>query len=139
MKRIGFATTTHDITIYIAVYKPTGETFYLLIQVDEFSLDCYNLYVAEGRYNQIGGDIQFPGESNKPFTHLGIFTDFNGIDIEQSRDYIQISRYNHIYRVMISQCCNEWKLKVPAKTPSPLPSDSLKQLFSNYGRKEGTK
>ena len=34
---------------------------------------------------------------------------------------------------------NEYKSKVPNKPPSPLSPYSLKQLFSHYGPKEGTK
>ena len=39
---------------------------------------------------------------------------------------------------MIYHRWNEYKYKVPAKPPSPLPPNSLKQLFSNFVSKEGT-
>ena len=61
--------------------------------------------------------------------------DFNGIDIEQSRDYIQIYWHKYIDIVMISHCCNEEKSKVSDKPPFPLPPGPLKQLFSNSGPK----
>ena len=79
----------------------------------------------------MGEYLQIPGESDKPFSYLGIVTDFNGIDIEKSRDSIQIYCHNYIYRVMIYHQWNEEKSKVPAKTPSTIPPDSLKQLFSH--------
>ena len=50
----------------------------------------------------MGEYLQLPGESDKPFSYLGIVTDFNGIDIEKSRDYIQMYCTNYIDRVMIS-------------------------------------
>ena len=42
LKRMGFNTTTHDRTIYTPVYNTTGETIYLLRQVDDFVLACAN-------------------------------------------------------------------------------------------------
>ena len=122
-------------TIYRAVYKPTGETNYIIIQVDEFALACYNKYVSEDIYNQIWYTLQLSRESDKPFTHLSLVIDFNGIDIEQSREYIQIPCHNHIYKVMRYHCWNEENSKVPATPPSPLPPDSLKQSFSHSGPK----
>ena len=47
LKRTGFTTTTYDRTIYTPVYKNTGETIYLLRQVDDFSIACSNESVAE--------------------------------------------------------------------------------------------
>ena len=49
-----FTTTTHDITIYRAVYKPNLETIYLLRQVGDFALAFSNKYFANDIYNQIG-------------------------------------------------------------------------------------
>ena len=83
---MGFTTTTHDRTIYKAVYKHTGETIYLLRQVDDFAIACSNESVANDIYNQICDALQLPGESDKPFFYLDLVTDFNGIDIEQSHD-----------------------------------------------------
>ena len=87
---MSFTTNTLDRTIYRSVYKTTGKTIYLLRKFDYFVLYCYNESVAKYIYNQIGDALQLPGESDKPFTHLGIVTDFNEIYIEQSCDYIQI-------------------------------------------------
>ena len=50
---MGFTTSTHYITIYIYVYKPTGETIYLLRQVDDLAIASYNEYIAKDIYNQI--------------------------------------------------------------------------------------
>ena len=61
--------------------------------------------------------------------------DFNGIDIEQPRDYIQISCHRYMDIVMRYHLWNGDKSKVPDKPPSPLPPDSLKKLLSNYGPK----
>ena len=57
-----FTTTTHYCTIYIAVYKPTGETIYLIRQVDDFTLACSDEYITKDIYNQIGDDLQILDE-----------------------------------------------------------------------------
>ena len=85
---MGFNNTTHDRTIYRSFYKPNRETIYLLIKVDDFAIACYNEYLSKDIYNQIGVTLQLPIESDGPFAYLGHVTDFNGIDIEQSRKYI---------------------------------------------------
>ena len=80
---------------------PTGETIYLLRQVDDFTLSCSNESVSADIYNQIGGTLQITCESDKPFAFIGLVTDFSGIDIEKYRDYIKISCHNYIDRAMI--------------------------------------
>ena len=67
-----------------------------MIQVDYFAIACSNSSVTEYIYNQKGGDLQLPGESDRPFAHLGLVTDFNGIYIEQYREYIKISCHRYI-------------------------------------------
>ena len=85
------------------------------------------------------GRFKLPSELDKPFAYLDLVTDFNGIDIEQSRDYIQIYFHNYIDRVMIYHRWNGYNYKVPYKPPSPIPPNSLKHLFSHSGPKEDTK
>ena len=111
--------------------KPTGVTIYILRKVDDFALACFNEFVADDICNQIGENLQLPGKSDKPFSYLGLIIHFNGIDIDKSRDYIQISCHNYINRVMRSQNWNENKSKLPDKPPSCFPPDSLKKLFSH--------
>ena len=65
LKRVGFTTTTDDRNIYKDVYNTNVETIYLLRQVDEFSISCSNKSVVEGIYDQIGGALQLPSESDK--------------------------------------------------------------------------
>ena len=135
---ICFNTTSHDRTIYRAAYKPTGDNIYLLRQVDYFLLACSNESVTEYIYTKNGGSLQLTGESDKPFSYLGLVEYFNGIDIEQSREYIQISCQNYIDRVIRSHHWNGQSSKFPDKPPSPLPPDSLKKLFGHSGTQEGT-
>ena len=81
MKRLGFTTNNHNRTIYRAVYNATVENIFLLIQIDEFVLSCSNKSATRDIYNQIGGNIKLPGESDKSFAYLGLVADSNKIDI----------------------------------------------------------
>ena len=88
---MGLTNTTHDRTIFRAVYKPTGETIYLIRQVDDFLLSYYNESISKDIYVQIGHNLIHPSESDKPLSYLGLATYFNRIYVEQSREYIQIT------------------------------------------------
>ena len=70
LKRMGFTNTTHDRTIYIAVYKLTGENIYIIIQLYNFELSCSNEYSAKDIYDKIGDALQLPGKSDKTLPAL---------------------------------------------------------------------
>ena len=97
------------------------ETIYLLRQVNDFTLACYNESATNDIYDKIGDALQLPSESDKSFYHLGLIMDVNVIDIDQSCDYIQIYCTNYIEIVMISHYLNEEKSNIPDKIDSPLP------------------
>ena len=94
LNRIGFTTNTHDRTVYKDVYKTNVEIIYLIRQVYYFALVYSNESVAQDMYNKIAYALQITGKSDKPFAYIVIVTDINGIDIEQSREYIKNSLTN---------------------------------------------
>ena len=63
---------------------------------------CTDESIANEIYDIIGNDIKLPTEDKVPFTKLVLITDFNGIDVEQSGDFIEISCFNYIDRIMTS-------------------------------------
>ena len=135
--KLNFKTTTHDKTIYTTVFN--GEKVYLLRQVDDFSLACTDESIADAIYDIIGNDLKLPTEDKVPFTKLGLVTDFNGIDVEQSRDFIEISCSNYIDRIMTSHGWETDKMMQPSDKPvSPLPTEVLTQLQKHTGPSEGT-
>ena len=135
---LNFKSTTHDKTIYRTVYK--GETIYLLRQVDDFAFACNDEATAIEIYDIIGKQLRLPNENKDPFTYLGLVKDFNGIDVEQSKEYIQISCVNYIDHVITSHGWNNEKTMQPLSKPrSPLSTESLNQLPKHEGYKEGTK
>ena len=136
--KLKFKTTTHDKTIYTTVFN--GEKVYLLRQVDDFALACSNESIANEIYDIIGNDLKLPTEDKVPFTKLGLITDFNGIDVEQSRDFIEISCSNYIDRIMTSHGWETDRRMQPSNKPlSPLPTEVLTHLQNHKGPIEGTK
>jgi len=137
LKDMGFESTTHDRTIYKNTYE--GETVYLLRQVDDFALACNDESTAKAIYAEIGSRLKLPKEDKAPFTYLGLVQDFNGIDIEQTRDYIQISCPNYIDRVMRSHGWTTEKTMKPTSKPmAPLSTKSISQIFEHSGPVEDT-
>ena len=58
----------------------------MLRQVNDFALACNDEATAKELYKQIGSRLQLLNETEDPFTYLGLITDFNAIDVEQSQE-----------------------------------------------------
>ena len=115
------------------------ETVCMLRQVDDFAIACSDQSVADKTYDIIGEKLRLPKEDKIPFTKLGLIDDFNGIDVEQSRDYIQLSCSNYIDRIMTSHGWEtEPSMKPHSKPTSPLSTEVLNQLQHQKGPIEGT-
>ena len=134
---IGFRHTTHDRTIYSAVFDDSPVL--LLRQVDDFSLACPNEALAKRIYGMIGERLQLPSETEPPFKYLGLIHEYNGVNIIQSRDSIAVNCRSYISRVLTA---HGWAIpdrKDPSGTKlSPLPSTCINQLYQDAGPAEGT-
>jgi len=73
-----------------------------------------------------------------PFSYLGLVSDFNGVDIEQSSEYIQISCFEYINPVLRT---HKWdtpaQLKPSSKPIGPLPVNAVQQIYKESGPAEG--
>ena len=91
-------------------------------------------------YNIIGASLRLPKEDKDPFAYLGLVSDFNGIDVTQTRKFIKLSCGNYIDRIMTS---HGWETSSPSDNPhtaTPLRMDVLNQLANHTdGPKEGTR
>ena len=104
INKMGFHTTTHDRCIYRRVLK-NGSVQLLLRQVDDFLLACESKEIAENIFQDIGNAIRFPSEERDgitPFEFLGVVKDYNGVDIKQTKDYIEMSCANYLRRLLKS-------------------------------------
>ena len=91
---LGFKHNTHDRTIYQFMFK--GHKVLLLRQVDDLMIQTDNEAIAKEIFKIIGLKLQLKIEDEAPFAYLGFTTDFNGVDIEQSKTHIMISCENYI-------------------------------------------
>ena len=92
-KELNFKATVHDRCIYQTTYK--GHTILLLRQADDFAIAVDDESIAKEIYSIIGAKLQLPGETEPPFTYLGLITDYNGVEVNQRRENTE----NHCYKL----------------------------------------
>jgi hypothetical protein len=86
---LGFKSTTHKRNIYVR--RDDTQPVLLLRQVDDFIIATHGPKIAARIYSKIGRRLQLPGKDSPPFEQLGLVKAFNGVDILQTRDYINVS------------------------------------------------
>ncbi|KAG7361414.1 reverse transcriptase RNA-dependent DNA polymerase [Nitzschia inconspicua] len=138
LPELSFKTTTHDRTIYSGVFE--GEPILLLRQVDDFALACRRESTAKAVYDFIGTALQQPNEAQPPFTYLGLLSDYNGVDVHQTADYIELTSAGYIDRLLRS---HGWDTPSPHESSddrsAPLPVDAVDRLYqSPAGPSEGS-
>ena len=86
---------------------PSGKEnlVYLLRQVDDFALACKEEATAKEIYGLIGEKLQTDDKEEPPFDYFGLLEDFNGVDVHQYKDCIQISCPEYIERIVT---LHEW-------------------------------
>ncbi|KAG7338168.1 reverse transcriptase RNA-dependent DNA polymerase [Nitzschia inconspicua] len=138
LPELSFRSTTHDRTIYSGVFE--GEPILLLRQVDDFALACRRESTAKAVYDFIGKALQQPNEAQPPFTYLGLLSDYNGVDVHQTADYIELTSAGYIDRLLRS---HGWDTPSPHESSddrsAPLPVDAVDRLYqSPAGPSEGS-
>jgi hypothetical protein len=119
IKHLNLKPCTHEPNLYYTNnYKNTGKTVLFLRQVDDFAIACNNKQLAKTVIEDINNKMTI---DVKP---LGMITRFNGIDIDQRREYVKI--HNTTY---IDQIINKHPWLRDDSTPLatyPLPMDPSK-------------
>ncbi len=90
---------------FIVVFLSDGSVQLMSRQVDDFLLACGLEEIAKQIFDTIGRKIQFYSEKERniiPFEYLGDVKDYNGCDITQTPDYIEMSYGNYIPRLLKS-------------------------------------
>ena len=134
--QFGFKSTTHDRSIYLAAFE--GTKILLLCQVDNFAVACPNEELAKHLCDQIGKRSQLTSEDAPPFKHLGLFQDFNGLDIAQCSDAIKLSCEKCIDQVLTTHRWSKPSPHVPLKPPAQLLVDAATSLYAHQGPPENT-
>ena len=81
----------HEPSLYAGMYR--GEQVLLKKQVDGFELARAKPVIARMVFDKVDAYLTFP------LKQMGLVTLFNGIDIDQTRDYIKISVETYLERV----------------------------------------
>ena len=134
---LGFRHTTHDRTIYSATID--GQPVLLLRQVDDFAIACADEDIAKRIYGIIGERLQLAHETKPPFEYFGLLTEYNGVDVVQTRDTITLKCSRYIQRVLRTHSWTVPDTKDPLSPRGcPLPTDCLSTLYAESGPTEGT-
>ena len=84
-------------------------------QVDDFAVAVPNERIGRILFDLIDEHLTFP------LKRMGLIDLFNGLDIEQTRDYIKISARTYIERVCAKHITSWMNLKGSPPQPTPLP------------------
>ena len=113
-EKLKLKATTHEPCLYSGKYNNTDILF--LRQVDDFAIACPDEDLAK----KIIGEIN--NHMSVQIKYLGLLTRFNGVDVEQTRDYIKI--YNTTYLRKILQGHKNWFNKKMHCHTFPMPMKS---------------
>ena len=123
VKELNFKATVYDCCINQTTYKE--HKIFLLRQVDDI-LATHDESITKEIYGIIGTKLQLPGETDPPFTYLGLINNYNGVDINQQREYIEVTATNYIDRVITSHGWNDTVKRLTPDEPLALmPEDSV--------------
>ena len=90
----------------LLLYQRKGQSSSIAIAPDRrFFSGITSEKAARDLFNDIGVKIQFLSEKQDrtiPFEFLGVISDYNGVDIIQTPDYIEMSCKNYILRLLKS-------------------------------------
>ena len=107
-------------------------------RVDNFALGCVDDNIAQ----EIMTRIQLPSEAKISITFQGILSSFNGYNVLQTADYIQLSAESYLRRVFKSHAWEKpakRESSLTAQPKSPLTNEEAKILYTvQPGPKEGS-
>ena len=105
-----------------AIHKPClysgvidGQHLLLLQQVDDFTVPNTSQRTADMIFNLIDDSLKFP------LKHMGLVNMFNGLDINQTQDYVKVSYQTYIERIT-KKYIQLWLWAQPIQDrPTPFP------------------
>jgi Reverse transcriptase (RNA-dependent DNA polymerase) len=92
LQDLGFKSTTHERNLFHATIN--GHLVLLCRQVDDIAIACADPATAQSIIKQIGDKIKVKTE--------GLLTRFNGVDVGQYAEYVQISCTTYLRRMLES-------------------------------------
>jgi hypothetical protein len=95
---IGFKSTTHERNLYRGTLD--GEMVLVCRQVDDFAVASVTPRVASKLVTLINDRVTTVDKGIGEITVNGAFSQYNGVDVHQTRDYIKMSCESYIDRVL---------------------------------------
>lgn len=118
IRELGLTPCTHEPNLfYAANYNNTGQSILFLKQVDDFAISCSDPSLADNVIAAIDKKMSIKVKK------LGLISRFNGVDIEQTRDYIKVFNKTYIEKFCLN---HTWLADTvpPALFATPMKSDN---------------
>ena len=119
IQKLNLKPCTHEPNLYYSNnYNGTGKEVLLLRQVDDFAISCEDDEVSKACIQAINSKMTIEVKE------LGLISRFNGIDVDQTRDYIKLSNATYINKILRN---HPWILldeHPPATFPIPMRSET---------------
>jgi hypothetical protein len=113
LKELGLQPTTHEPCLYAGTIQEHRILFLRL--VDDFAVVAKVRERAMALIQSINDKMQIDVK------HLGIIERFNGVDVHQMQDYVNITCEKYLYNMLKS---HNWLATTPHSNPIPLPPDT---------------
>ncbi len=128
LRRIGFTPTTHEPCLYSGIIE--NERVLFMRQVDDFIVSAPSERIANIVYDMIDEHITFP------IKRLGLATLFNGVDIDQTAEYIKISVESFLDKIMPKHL-EQWIQHAPALAERPIPLPTTPAFIKSFLTADG--
>jgi hypothetical protein len=117
LKQMGFTASTHEPCLYKATIN--GELALFLRQVDDFAISTMQQQTANHIISEINKHLHLP------IHNLGVVSQYNGIDIEQTKFSVKLHCSKYLNKMLSS---HGWLNSPPTRLPFPSDKQYLKQL-----------
>ena len=124
LKDLGFQPTHHEPCIYSINKDVFGQEVFLLRQVDDFAVACDTEEVAERIWDMIDSKL------SEKLKREGILSRHNGIDIEQSQDFIKVHCKTYLNRILSNKPFDYSSIQ---NQPVPMIDSMVKTMESSLG------
>ena len=128
LKQLGYQQLTHEPCIYVNRCATLKEEIYLLRQVDDFAIACSDKHTADYLWDEIDAKL------NADLKREGLLHRHNGVDIEQTSNYIRINCKTYLNKILqpkMSLIPRFTKKRKP--TPMKADPDYLRTLETTVG------
>eukprot|EP00804_Cyclotella_cryptica_P030736 CCRYP_009176-RA/>CCRYP_009176-RA protein AED:0.05 eAED:-0.06 QI:0/-1/0/1/-1/1/1/0/645 len=123
-----FTPTTHEPCLYTGIWQ--GEKCYFKCQVDDFEFAAPSIKLAHMFYDALDDHLSMP------IKRQGLVSLFNGIDVQQTRNYIKISAETYIEK-MGSKYLELWHKEIPLTAERPLPIPTHESFLKTFHQAVG--